>query len=150
MIGKERFYVEEAPQQCALLAEAFESAPLNEAMLACADLMRQSVRDSFNSQASPDGQGWPPRKHVGDGHPLLMDTGRLLQAATGGGPGQLEVIQPREVSLGVDGRIVPYAATHNFGRAEANIPSREYAGLKPEYADACEGIIADSLCEVLG
>jgi phage gpG-like protein len=79
----------------------------------------------------------------------LIDTGALLQAATGGGPGQLEVIQGREVAMGVDGRVIPYAATHNFGRG--NIPAREWAGLKPEHQEACEQIIANGLmAEVFG
>lgn len=151
MIGKQTFYADEAPEQMNLLAEGFEAAPITDTMTACADIMRQSVRDNFNSQATPDGQNWPARKIPGDGHPLLMDKGPLLQAATGGGAGQIEIIQGREVEMGVDGRVIPYAATHNFGDADRNIPSREYAGLKPDHENACEQLIADGLlAEVFG
>lgn len=149
MIGKQSFYADEAPEQMALIAAGFDEAPITDTMTAVADVMRQSVRDNFNSQATPDGSNWPPRKLKGDGHPLLMDTGRLLQAATGGGAGQLEIIQGREVAMGVDGSVVPYAATQNYGRGA--IPSREYAGIKPEHEAACESIIADGLMvEVFG
>lgn len=149
MIGKQSFFADEAPAQMALVSDGFEEAPIHDAMLECANAMRQSVRDNFTSSATPDGSSWPARKVRGDGHPLLMDTGKLLQAATGGGPGQMETIQGREVALGVSGQVVPYAATHNFGRG--NIPAREWAGLKPEHQAACEQIIADGLmAEVFG
>lgn len=149
MIGKQTFYADEAPEQMALLAAGFEEAPITDAMTSVADVMRQSVRDNFTSSATPDGSSWPPRKIQGDGHPLLMDTGRLLQAATGGGAGGIEIIQGREVAMGVDGSVVPYAATHNYGRGK--IPAREYAGIKPEHEAACQEIIADGLmAEVFG
>jgi phage virion morphogenesis protein len=149
MIGKQTFYADEAPAQLALIADGVDEAPIHDAMRQCADIMRQSVRDNFTSSATPDGSSWPQRKIQGDGHPLLMDTGRLLQAATGGGAGQIEIIQGREVAMGVDGSVVPYAATHNFGRGA--IPAREYAGIKPEHQAACEQTIAEGLmAEVFG
>lgn len=149
MIGKQAFYADEAPDQMALLAAGFDEVPITDSMVQCADVMRQSVRDNFTSSATPDGASWPPRKIQGDGHPLLMDTGRLLQAATGGGAGAIEIIQGREVAMGVDGSVVPYAATHNYGRGK--IPAREYAGLKPDAEAACQEIIADGLmAEVFG
>ena len=114
----------------------------------CANVMRQSIRDNFTSSATPDGANWPPRKRKGDGHPLLIDTGALLQAATGGGAGHIEQLDAREVTMGVDGRVIPYAATHNYGRDP--IARREYLGLKTEHEDACADIIGDGLLEVLG
>lgn len=145
MIGRQTFYADEAPAEMALLADGFENAPLQEAMQDCAVIMKQSVRDNFTSSATPDGNDWPPRKHIGDGHPLLIDTGALLQAATGGGAGHIEIIQDREVAVGVSGGVIPYAAIHNFGGKQ--MPVREYAGLKPEYESECREVIADHVHE---
>ncbi|MCI0358644.1 MAG: phage virion morphogenesis protein [Planctomycetaceae bacterium] len=149
MIGKQQFFADEATAQMSLMADAFEAVPLIAAMQQCAEIGRQSMRDNFTSSATPDGSNWPPRKRQGDGHPLLIDRGPLLQAATGGGAGHVEQVEDREVALGVDGSVIAYAATHNFGRG--NVPQREYAGLKPEREDACEAVIADALMqEVFG
>lgn len=149
MIGNQTFYADQAPAEMAVLADGLESAPLTEAMTKCAVVMKQSVRDNFTSSASPDGSDWPPRKHIGDGHPLLIDTGAMLQAATGGGAGAIEIIQDREVAVGVDGRIIPYASIHNFGAG--SMPQREFAGLRPEHEDVCNEIVADGIMqEVFG
>ncbi len=148
MIGRQTFPVEDAAAELTLLAEVFESAPLADAMRLCAGVMRQAVRDNFTSSATPDNANWPPRKLKGDGHPLLIDTGALLQAATGGGAGHIEQIDAREVAMGVDGRVIPYAATHNYGRGA--IPQREYAGLRPDHVDACLDLIADGLLQEIG
>jgi phage gpG-like protein len=91
--------------------------------------IQQEVRDNFTSSASPDNADWPPRKREGDGHPLLIDTGALLQAATGGGPGTITEILDREMNYGVSGGVIPYAAIHNNGGETRPMPQREYMGM---------------------
>ena len=154
MIGNQTFYADQAEAEMAALAEGLESLPLTEAMQDCSLVMKQSMRDSFNSRATPDNADWPPRKRIGDGHPLLQNKGNLLQAATGGGAGHIEQVGKRDVAIGVDGSVIPYAATHNFGRnwgRGAPIPQREYAGLTPEGLENCEEIIGGHVMqEVFG
>jgi len=112
------------------------------------DQALQGIRDNFTSSADPDNQSWPARKVVGDGHPLLIDTGKLMQAATGGGAGRLSQVTSRELALGVNPSVVPYAAVHNNGGSK--MPKREYMGNRPERLDAIEEIIADAGLEILG
>lgn len=114
-----------------------------------AKAMKQGLRDNFTSSSSPDSGYWQPRKPNphDDGHPILIDTGRLLQAATGGGPGHIEVIAAAEVTEGVSGSAVPYAAIHNFGGVTKTMPQREYMGLKVEKLDEIEKLIADFVGE---
>ena len=126
-----------------LVAMDFEDRPLEPVLRECAPIIRQSVRDNFTSSASPDGVDWPARNEVGDGHPLLMDTGKLMQAAVGSGSGALFEIQDRSLMVGVDGDIVPYAAIHNYGGVKRPMPKREYMGPKPEHVDECGGLIGD-------
>jgi phage virion morphogenesis protein len=152
MIGSQTFFADEAPAEMDVLAEGLDSQPLTPAMQECAVLMKQSVRDNFTSSATPDDENWPPRKDPGDGHPLLTESGALLQAAVGGGAGHLEEVGDREVAMGVDGSVIPYAATHNFGRDTgrgAPIPQREFAGLRIEHEEACEQVIEDFVFQEL-
>lgn len=107
-------------------------------------LILQNVRDNFTSSVSPDGVQWPARKIVGDGHPLLIDTGALLQAATGGGAGHVSQIGPRSMALGVD-ESIPYAAIHNYGGETRPMPQREYMGA----SEATEEEIAEALADYL-
>jgi phage gpG-like protein len=145
MIGRQTFFADEARAEMAALADGLESHPLTPAMEECAGLMKQSVRDNFTGSATPDGDDWPARKDPGDGHPLLIDSGALLQAAVGGGAGHIEQVGDREVAIGVDGSVIPYAATHNFGRGP--IPQREFAGLTIEHEEDCEFVIEDFIAQ---
>lgn len=107
------------------------------------DLAQQSVIKNFESSTNPDGVVWEPRKHIGDGHPLLIDTGTLFGAATGLGAGGMVSIGNREAAIGVDGSIVPYAAIHNNGGETRPMPQREYMGMREEDIQAAEGLLAD-------
>lgn len=102
----------------------------------------QAVRDNFTSSATPEGRSWPPRKHRGDGHPLLIDTGRMLQAATGGGPGHVTRVQNDELTVGVDDQKVPYAKYHNEGTRR--MPRREFMGAGPKKIKQIGEILADA------
>lgn len=132
-----------AEREFAALAESIIVGPYSQPLADCLPAVHQSVRDNFTSSATPENVDWPPRKIEGDGHPLLIDTGAMMQAATGGGAGGLQQVDSHELLVGVDGGVIPYAATHNYGRSDANIPQREFMGLTEEGADECESILAD-------
>lgn len=103
-------------------------------------MVLQNVRDNFTSSVSPDGNQWPERKHVGDGHPLLIDRGDLLQSAVGGGAGHISQVQPREMALGTDDY---KAAWHTKGTP--NMPARPFMGA----SDETEIEIAEQLADHL-
>lgn len=126
-----------------LVAIDFQEKPLEPVLRDCVPVVRQSVRDNFTSSATPEGLDWPARNEIGDGHPLLMDTGKLMQAAVGSGAGAMTEILDRSMQVGVDGDIVPYAAIHNYGGVKRPMPKREYLGAKPEHLDDCGELIAD-------
>lgn len=108
-------------------------------------IMLQAVRDNFTSSATPEGVSWPARKVIGDGHPLLMDTGALLQASTGGGTGHVTIIERDAVEVGTDGTSGtggnPYAAVHN--RGAVNMPQREFMGASEKRLREIDEQIAD-------
>lgn len=106
-------------------------------------IAHQGIRDNFNSSATPDNADWLPRKIKGDGHPLEMDTGALLQAAVGSGSGAIEQMDAHQLTLGISGEVVPYAAAQNYGRSEINLPQREYEGVGEEKIDEMEIVLAD-------
>jgi phage gpG-like protein len=102
----------------------------------------QGERDLFTSSVSPDGQSWPPRVVVGDGHPILIDEGRLLQAATGGGPGHISRVASQEMILGVEGD-VSGAIFHAEGTSR--MPARPFMGATEETEELIEARLADHL-----
>jgi phage gpG-like protein len=118
--------------------------PLTTGLERCYPVVVQSIRDNFTSSATPDGIGWPPRKIEGDGHPLLMETGALLQAATGGGPGHInEIEEGTDLVVGVTLDVVPYARAQALGYGPRNLPSRQYLGLTKAGEDQCAMILMD-------
>lgn len=135
------------------IGDAVASASLVQPLRECDRITKQGIRDNFTSSASPDNENWAPRKprRGDDGHPLLMDRGPLIQAATGGGSGHISRINPRDLGVGVDLDVIPYARAHNYGYAANNLPQREFLGLRPERVDECEEVIGDYvLAEVIG
>ncbi len=133
----------EAPSKMAELANRFQSISYVGAFTECKRLILQNIRDNFTSSASPRGQSWPQRKKIGDGHPLLMDKGKLLQAATGGGAGHIDLATDSELVLGISHSVVPYVNVHNFGYPERNLPQREFFGISDETSDEIENVIGD-------
>lgn len=119
--------------------------PWPTALEALIPLAHQSHRDNFTSSATPEGADWPPRKVEGDGHPLLIDTGNMLQASTGGGPGGVARIEGDTLFMGVSLDVIPYARAHNMGNPERNLPRREFLGLTLRRAQEGETIVADKV-----
>lgn len=133
------FFAENAAEQCALLGADLLAGPYTKAMEAASSIVNQSVRDNFTSSVTPDGSEWAPRKHVGDGHPLGMDTGALLQAATDGGSGHIERLEPFGLQKGVQGEEVPYAGFFSGGTSK--MPPREFMGLNESGKDAVADLL---------
>jgi phage gpG-like protein len=148
-VNPEPIPAEFAPDHFWAMATAIIEGPYQPALNQCLVVMRQGIRDNFNSSATPDNENWPPRKIVGDGHPLLMDTGAMLQAAVGSGTGAITEVGTHEATTGVDGGAIPYAAAQNFGRPEINLPDREFLGAREERIDEMEELIAGFVIETL-
>ena len=98
--------------------------------------MTTAVEENFANVQGPEGQAWPARKVAGDGHPLLVKSGTLKAEAT---RGQAEATD-RELTLTVD---LVYAATHQYGRADANIPARPYLGASERHLDRIGEIVGE-------
>jgi phage gpG-like protein len=126
-----------------------DKEPVNAALEKCRNLVLCDIADNFAKSMSPNGEAWPPRKIEGDGHPLLIETSALLDAATGNGAGSIDQLEGRMLELGVDGSIIPYAATHNFGDPGRNIPQREFAGAQEATLEECAEILAEEMLKRL-
>ncbi len=139
------------PEEMAKLARKLADGPYTPVLAAIKPVARQAFRDNFTSSANPDDQDWLPRKHPGDGHPLLIETGAMLQAATGGGAGGIEEIGTHDLTLGVDGGTIPYGAAQNYGLPRRNLPQREYMGMSEQKIDEADDLLADFvLTELIG
>lgn len=151
----QQIFAEDMPDAMYNLTVELMAGPYTEPLAKCEAVARQAIRDNFTSSARPDNTNWPPRKRQGDGHPLLIDKGNLLQAAVGSGAGsQSEQSQDtsgeHELILSIDAETIPYAATHQYGSRKRNIPEREYFGMHEEAVDEAESIIADFVAEKIG
>lgn len=119
-----------------------------EALQECVGIAAAGVTDNFSQGGSPEG-AWPPRKHIGDGHPLLMDTLALFAAATGHGKGSIVKITANRASFGVSSSPggVPYAAAHQFGAPGRNLPARPFLVMSDARLDQMEDAVADTFEE---
>lgn len=100
------------------------------------DELAAGVKENFDNASGPQGQAWPARKDPSGNHPLLVLSGKLRFDAA---HGQAEVTD-REIAVGTD---LVYAATHQYGRAGANIPARPYMGVNDRRLDRIGEMIAD-------
>lgn len=121
----------------------------------CIGLAHKSIAENFVATAAPHGGEWPSRKQkgagkeVGQGHPLLILSGKLFQAATGDfGEGSLKEINDRGAATGVNSNAVPYAAAQNFG-IKGRLPQREFEDVSDLAMDAMAELIADQGIELL-
>lgn len=87
------------------------------------DRSKDKVRDKTKSE------GTSPRVKVGtqerliNKRPILVDTGRMLMAVAGSGPGHEIPISKKEFSYIIT---VPYAYKHQDGFPETNLPQRNF------------------------
>ena len=110
---------------------------------ACAETeILGQIRDNFQTSQQADGQAWPPRKDPRPKHPLLILSGDLKTAATGG----VRTVDKYTVEAGVMGAI-PYAGVQQHGWPERNISARPYMNVNGDTADAIQERIADYIIE---
>ena len=98
-----------------------------------------AVGENFASSRGPDGEAWPARQKIGDGHPLLIESGALMGGATGQGAGHTTEADDRELTVAVE---LVHAATHEYGRPGANIPARPYMGVADSKFETVDAMIA--------
>jgi phage gpG-like protein len=137
--------IDEFAAELDAVSRRIDKEPADGALEKCRNLILCDMVDNFEKSMSPDGTLWPPRQKAGDGHPLLIQTRALMDAATGSGAGSINTIDGRELQLGVDGSIIPYAASHNFGDPSRNIPEREFLGAQEVTLNECAEILAEEL-----
>lgn len=102
-------------------------------------IFHKGVEENFRSESTPDGVRWAPRKHAGDGHPLLFLTGAMFKEAMFGNVNYLDKAA-RQI---IERDDIPYAGVHNFGFPERNIPQREFFGASEERLKEMDQVIAD-------
>lgn len=96
------------------------------------EIVLSDTEANFATSSDPRGNAWVPRKVVGDGHPLLIDSGALKGAALGGA-GHKQTLGDGELIVGIDLNVVPYARRHNLGDVGGSpMPQREFLGLREE------------------
>ena len=105
------------------------------------EVLLNSTRERFRSRKAPDGTPWAPlseayaaRKPKNRGMILVLE-GQLMKT--------LNYEADRDGLL--FGSPEVYAGTHQFGRAESNIPARPFLGLTAEDEAAIADILADYL-----
>ncbi len=136
--------------ETAEMAKAIETGSFAPAFEQCIELAHKEFGVNFAATAAPHGGSWPPRKKIGDGHPLEIKSGDLFQAETSDfGKGSIKQVGDREAFTGVDPGEVPYAAAQNYGRSEINLPARESEDVDEAALDAMAEEMADRGLELL-
>lgn len=127
--------------------DAAENASLRESLHECVPVIHEGFEVNFLRAEGPNGEAWPARKDDLP-HPLLILHGDLIEAARDvGNVDNLLAVGDRDLTTGIAGAGVPYAATHNYGRGP--IPAREYLYTNEEVMDACGEILIDGLADVM-
>lgn len=132
---------------------------LEPAMLRIAGHLADSVAESFERQASPDGAAWAPLSEVtqrqrgmegyGPERPILERRGDLA----------LSILSEFDRDSAVAGSNLVYAATHQFGASKGafgktsrggpipwgDIPARPFLGVWPEHEELIRRTIVDHL-----
>ncbi|HQZ32178.1 MAG TPA: phage virion morphogenesis protein [Arenimonas sp.] len=109
------------------------------------EYLQASTQDRFKTQTAPDGSPWDalaPRtlerkKHNRD--KVLTARGFLRRGI------RYQVLDKSTVQVGTDS---VYAATHQYGRDEANIPARPFLGLSSTDRREITAIIRDWAAEL--
>lgn len=133
------------------IVRRFEQLTFEEPFVECAQELRQGMAENFAAQTDAQGNAWPPRKIQGDGHPLLVDKGSLLLAASSqGAADHIEELGEDELLIGTRQEIegIPKAAALNFGFEKRNLPARQFIYGRGDRVDNCADILADFALEV--
>lgn len=138
------------------MAQAIAFGDLTDALTECVELADKDIGRNFAAAAGPHSGAWPARKRDGkgqkrgEGHPLLIKTGALFQAATSPfGKGHVQEVFPRGAEIGIDPAAVPYAAAQNYGFADRNLPQREFEDVSDATMDVMAELVADQVIDLL-
>ena len=117
---------------------------LHDPLMDCQTVILVGIAENFAGSHSSTGFRWPPRKD-NKKHPLLILTGELEAAATGGDGSISRVEEGTSLIVGVDtgggqsGR--PWAELHQEGGTK--MPARSFLGFSDEVQDACEDVLVE-------
>jgi phage gpG-like protein len=125
------------------VVEDLENDPFQQPLEACAGALAQGEERAFDSATDASGSPWPPhspytvRKY--GPHPLLILSGAMKRAATGGA-GNIAQLNGRSLAYGVDQTVIPYAPFQN--RGTSRIPRRQFMYIDGQAAGECRDIVA--------
>lgn len=122
---------------------------LQPAFRAIGELLLNSHRERWAQAVDPDGRAWAPLSPKYAARKAATRPGRGLLVLDGYLKDNLHYqADPSELFFGTGAVSGTYAATHQFGRAEANIPARPFIGLssgdRTEIVDALNDYLADA------
>lgn len=128
-------HAEQFDQYIDNVGRRLQSEPMPQAMEECRTLMQEGQRANFIGQKSRTGAPWPARKPPTGAWPLLNETGRLQDAATGAGAGSISETGGRTVAVGVNPSAsnlggVKAAVFHQKGTSR--MPARPFLGANDE------------------
>jgi len=100
----------------------------------------ESTQQRFVDEETPDGEPWTPLKektikYKARKDKILTESGSLADTLN-------YQLNGNELLFGSN---LEYAATHQFGRENANIPAREFLGLSNDDEKEILGLISDHL-----
>lgn len=122
--------------------ESIKLRSFQETMQSAKVKIHRNIRAGFNSSADPStNENWKPRKRRYP-HPILIKTGAMMQAATGGGAGAIQRVEPRRLTIGVNGETIFYARFHQTGVGA--LAARPFVGASDETLDSIGEEIADA------
>lgn len=123
------------------VVDSLATMPMGETLSEAKTLVHRSIRGGFNSSVDPNtGTPWAPRRRYYP-HPILMKSGAMMQAATGGGAGAIQRITERALTVGVLASVIGYAPKHQFGLG-GMIP-RPFVGVDRDTLAAIGEVVAD-------
>lgn len=106
--------------------------------------LEDQTKDRFDSKESPDGDPW---KAIGEAHQAYLEhrfPGAEPPLVISGGLRDSVESQSSEWAA-LTGATKVYAAVHQLGWKEKNIPARPYLGIGPEDEEALAAIVEDFL-----
>lgn len=125
---------------------------LSEAFRETAPIICEGFGSNIDSAREEDGTPWPPHApatvRIHGPHPLLVLNYHLLSALTEeSSSGNISETQPRSAEFGVDGDVIPYATTHQYGWG--HIPRREYLYANDEVLENATATFSDWSFEII-
>lgn len=128
----------------ALKGVEFEASDRRRLTKALGVELEDQTKGRFDVKESPEGDPW---KAISDAHQEYLDSrfpGHDAPLVVSGGLRDSVESQTSEWAV-LTGATKVYAAVHQFGWSEKNIPERPYLGIGPEDEEALTGIVEDFL-----